>query len=117
MRKIEELIERVSGLNGEVVAIFDRRVEVHSDGTESSLRYEEVRSIRLDQRGPFAKLVLKDQSGRTVEVGMWHDDGRKAKNLIKDRRWAIKMLRETGFASMEDFEAKAAELGKRLGMR
>lgn len=48
---------------------------------------------------------------------MWRDDGRQAEKLIEERRRTLKNLRKLGFESLEGFEAKSAELGKRLGMR
>ena len=45
---------------------------------------------------------------------MWRDDGLRARRSIETQRRRLKKLREVGFASLEDFETRAAELGKRL---
>lgn len=111
----DELLERVSGIDSDLVTIFDDHVEVRGAST-ASLRYDEIRSVKLG-KGLIPKLVIKDQSGRTVDVVMWRDNGLRARRLIETQRRMLKKLREVGFESLEDFEAKAAELGKRLGIR
>ncbi len=105
--------ERVPGWERDVL-VFDDRVEVRCNGKDS-LRYEEIRSVTLS-RGPIVWLTIKSLSGDAVKVLMWRADGLRARRLIQAHRRKLKKLREVGFASLEDFEARAAELGKRLGI-
>jgi len=97
------------------IAVFDDHVEVRGK-SQHSLRYEEIRSVKLDRNPIITQLTIKNKSGETVSVPMWRKDGLQARKLIEAYRRRLRKLREAGFESLEDFEAKAAELGKRLGM-
>jgi hypothetical protein len=111
----EQLLERVPAWdwNGEI-AVFDDHVEVRGKD-ERSWRYEEIRSVRLG-RNPITSLTIRIKSGETVSLQMWRKDGLRAKSLIEAHRRKLKELRKAGFESLEDFEARAAELSRRLGM-
>jgi hypothetical protein len=110
-----ELIEHIAGIDASV-EIFEDRVEVVQGDAAETLRYEEMRSVNLRGNPIFSELVIKAQSGRATTIEMLRQDGLRARRLIKARRWRLKKLRESGFESQEDFEAKASELGKRLGL-
>lgn len=111
-----ELLERVSGIDAGVVMVFDNHVDVRDGTSWVSLRYEEIRSVKLS-KGPFAQLTIKGRSGDEISFMLWRNDGLRAQRLIETQRRMIRNLRELGYDSLEDFEAKAAELGKRLGIR
>jgi hypothetical protein len=110
-----ELIEHISGIDASV-EIFEDRVEVVQGDAAETLRYEEIRSVNLRGNPIISELVIKAQSGRATTIEMWRQDGLRARRLIKARRWRLKKLRESGFEDQEDFETKAEELRKRLGM-
>jgi len=111
-----ELLGRVSAWDRDSeVAVFDDHVEVHGN-SQYSVRYEEIRSVSLGRNQMIAALTIKNESGETVSVQMMREDGLRTRKHIQDHRRKLKKLREIGFESLEDFEAKAAELGKRFGM-
>ncbi len=110
-----KLLDYVAGIDT-VVTTFDNHVEVRSGTSTASLRYEEIRSVKLG-KGLITNLVIKDRSGRVIDVPMWRDDALQARRTIEALRRKLKKLREVGFESLEDFEAKSAELSKRLGIR
>ncbi len=110
-----ELLEVVRNIDSIVIKVFDDRVEV-SGSKVASLRYDDIRSVRLG-KGPIPKLTIKDRTGSTIDAMVWRDDGLRARRSIETQRRKLKQLREVGFASLEDFEARAAELGKRLRTR
>jgi hypothetical protein len=110
-----ELIEHISGIDASV-EMFEHRVEVLQGDAAETLRYEEMRSVNLRGNSIISALVIKAQSGRATTIEMWREDGMRARRLIKARRWRLKKLHESGFESQEDFETRAAQLRKRLGM-
>ena len=110
-----ELLGRIFGIDAETVMVFDDHVQVCGASSSASLRYENIRSVKLG-KGLITKLTVKDTSGGEISVAMWRKDGLRARRSIETQRRKLKKLREVGFESLEDFEAKAAELGKRLGM-
>jgi hypothetical protein len=91
-------------------------VEVVQGDAAETLRYEEMRSVNLRGNPIFSELVIKTRSGPETTIEMLREDGLRARRLIEARRRRLKKLRESGFESQEDFEAKAEELRKRLGM-
>jgi hypothetical protein len=111
-----KLSDRVPTWTGEgEIAIFDDHVEVRGD-TTYSWRYEEIRSVRLERNPIGRRLTIRNLSGETASVQMWHDDGLRARKNIEANRRKIKKLREAGYESLEHYEAKSEELRKRLGM-
>lgn len=110
-----KLLEVVGSIDYVTIRVFDDRVEV-SGAKTASLRYDDIRSVRLG-KGPLPKLTIRDRSGSTIDAMMVRDDGLRARRSIETERRKLKKLREVGFASLEDFEARAAELGKRLRNR
>ncbi len=110
-----KLLGHIAGIDT-AVTTFGNHVEVRSGTGTASLRYEEIRSVKLG-KGLITNLVIKDQSGRVIKVAMWRDDALEARRCIEALRRKLKKLREVGFESLEDFEARSAELSKRLGIR